>query len=123
MERTSERGAEALSIIAAGGEIVGDLKFPGVVEVHGTISGTLSAQSIVVSESGVIKGNLSAADITVRGAVDGQVTGGAVALHSKARVAGEVLYGRLTIENGAEVNAQVRRTSGAAPARERVAGG
>lgn len=108
MEIKTHAAIGGRSYIAAGSGIVGDLEFPGLVEVFGTITGNLSAGSIMVGEGGVVKGSLIAASITLRGQATGKIIGETVLCHSTAQISGEITYATLMVESGAELEATMR---------------
>lgn len=108
MEQKAHAGIGGRSYIAAGSVIVGDLEFPGLIEVFGTITGNLSAASIVLGEGGVVQGSLLAASITLRGQATGKIIAETVTCHATARIAGEITYATLIVESGAELNATAR---------------
>lgn len=97
------------SHLAAGSRISGEFEFPGLVELLGTSSGKLRASSIVLEQGGNADGELIAETVAIKGAFDGRIAGGSVRLHSSARMTGEIVYESLSIDAGAEVNAQCSR--------------
>ena len=97
------------SVIAAGSKIVGDLEFPGLVEILGTVHGNLAAGSVVVAEGALIEGSLVAANVTIRGRVAGRVICDTLTCHATADLTGEVDYLQLSIESGAHVAFRARR--------------
>ena len=99
------------SHIGTGSNVEGTLRFPGLVELAGTVKGEVTAGSVVVEESARIEGDLTARTITVKGSVDGRLVADEVRLHASARVNGQIEYGALSIDSGAQVNAEVRRSA------------
>lgn len=117
---TDERhpGAGGRSHLGAGSRITGELSFPGTVELPGYVKGRVEASSIVIEETGEVEGELHAASVAIKGRFRGLVMGGKVALHASAQVTGEITYESLSIESGAQVEAQCRSrpsTNGAKP--------
>ncbi len=115
MANTSAEGTAngGRSHISNGSTITGELQFPGLVELAGTVKGEVKAASIVVEEGARIEGDLSARSITVKGSVEGRLTGAEVRLHSSARVSGDIGYDTLSIDSGAEVRANCRKRNAA----------
>lgn len=101
------------SHLAGGSRVSGEFEFPGIVELHGQLRGKVSAATIVLDQGGSAEGELLAESVAVKGAFDGRIVGGAVRLHSSARISGEIVYETLSIDAGAEVNAQFSRRTGA----------
>jgi len=98
------------SHIGSGSTVEGTLQFPGLVELAGSVKGKVTAGSIVVEESARVEGDLTARTVTVKGSVEGRLIADEVRLHASARIAGHIDYGALSIESGAQVNAEVRRS-------------
>lgn len=107
-------GIGGRSHIGAGSSVTGELEFPGTVELLGKVNGKVKAVAIVLEESGVAEGEFEAETIVVKGRFDGSITGGAVTLHSRSQVSGEIAYAALSIESGAQVNAVVHPRQGVA---------
>jgi cytoskeletal protein CcmA (bactofilin family) len=68
----------------------------------------VEAAEIVIEDSGDVEGEIHAASITIKGQFDGQAIGGEVALHTSARVTGEITYESLSAESGAQVEGTFR---------------
>ncbi len=101
-------GSGGRSHLGTGSRITGELYFPGTVELPGYVNGSVEAAAIVIEEAGEVEGELHAASVTIKGRFKGQVIGGKVALHTSARVTGEITYESLSIETGAEVEGTFR---------------
>jgi cytoskeletal protein CcmA (bactofilin family) len=104
----SVAGTGERSYLGKGSTITGELQFPGTVELPGYVKGRVEAATIIIEASGQIEGELRAANIMIRGRFDGTLIGGTVTLQSSARVTGEISYGSLRIDNGAEVEVVCR---------------
>lgn len=97
------------SHLVAGTRLTGDLTVPGLFELLGHVDGRVAADQVSVEDRGSISGEITAAIVAIKGQFAGRITGGAVKLHSTARVSGEVVYDTLMIESGAEVDASFSR--------------
>jgi cytoskeletal protein CcmA (bactofilin family) len=99
----SPAGSGGRSHLGAGSRIVGELSFPGTVELPGYVKGRVEAAAIVIEETGEVEGELHAASIAIKGRFNGEVNGGTVQLHASARVVGNIAYESLSIDSGAEL--------------------
>src|SRR3989304_878226 len=64
----------ALSIIAAGMRITGDLETNGTLKVDGRIEGSvLGARQMMLGRNGTVQGNVHAGEVVVGGLVDGAI--------------------------------------------------
>jgi cytoskeletal protein CcmA (bactofilin family) len=99
------------SRLIEGSRLKGDLQIPGLVELLGHVEGNVAADSILIEDRGTVVGGLNAASVTIRGKFDGRIDAVAVKLQSTASVSGEIVYGTLSIESGATIDAvcKVRR--------------
>jgi cytoskeletal protein CcmA (bactofilin family) len=96
-------GSGGRSHLGAGSRITGELYFPGTVELPGYVTGSVEAAAIVIEEAGEVEGDLRASSIAIKGCFKGRIKGGAVQLHTTARVVADITYESLSIESGAQV--------------------
>ena len=96
--------AQASNRILLGTEIVGDIKTNGDLRVDGFVKGTIEAAGkLVVGEKGVIEGEVKCANSTVSGVVKGTMhVDQLLTMHATAKVKGDILTDKLSIEPGAE---------------------
>ena len=103
-------GEDALTIVATGTRVVGEIQSNGVVKIEGQVAGTVrAARQVLVSRGGTIEGDL----ITAEAVIGGEVTGGVVAeqrveVQAGAVVNGDIATARLVVQEGGEVNGHVR---------------
>lgn len=87
----------------------GEVKNAKRVEVHGYVDGGVNANEVVIADQGKLFGSLRSEIAEVRGMVQGDVrVSQLISIKSTGSVAGNVKYGRLTMEEGADLAAQVR---------------
>ena len=115
-------GDGALSIVAAGMTVTGDIESNGVVKVEGTIEGTIRcARQVLVGRQGRVKGDIQTREAVIGGRVEGTVSGAErVEIQSSAVVTGDIHAKSLVIVEGAQLNGSVRmdeRAGAAAPAK------
>jgi cytoskeletal protein CcmA (bactofilin family) len=89
--------------------ITGEVRNGGRVVVAGTIEGTLSASEVVIRPSGRILGTLIADNAEIDGDVRGHVlVRQLLQIGSTGRVHGDVRYGQITMQTGADLSADLR---------------
>ncbi len=110
--RAANRGEAALTIIAVGTRLIGELECSGVVKVEGTVVGSVrSDRQILVARGGTVEGDMGAPEVVVGGVVQGGVTGAdRVEVQTGAAVHGDITTRRLVVQEGGEVNGQVNMT-------------
>ena len=99
----------AITVIAAGIIIEGELTSDDEVEVSGTLKGRLSSQqAVTVGAGAVVEAEVSGAQIVIAGQVTGNVSAtDRVDLQAGARLVGDVKAARLTIADGASFKGNV----------------
>ena len=115
----------AITVIASGSVVAGSLRVRGMVQVDGTIEGTLIAEGHVsVGPEGKVMGDVTADDLSIGGLVVGT-------LHARGHlhglpsgiVRGEVRYTTLEIDRGGVMDGRASRVPGeskTAPSVERI---
>lgn len=79
------------------------------LEVFGYLDGDVIAESVVVHAGGQVFGSIRAAEAEVLGTVQGHVTvKNLIAIRSTGTVTGNVRYGRLMLESGGNLSAEVK---------------
>ncbi|MGE8497696.1 MAG: bactofilin family protein [Pseudomonas sp.] len=98
------------SLIAAGAELAGDLRFHGAVQVDGRVSGNLLTTDgmVRVSVEGQVEGEIRAPHIVIDGEVIGDVYAGEhLELGTRARVRGNLYYGLMEMAMGAQIEGRL----------------
>jgi cytoskeletal protein CcmA (bactofilin family) len=101
------------TLIGAGTRIVGDVHFSGGFHVDGHVKGNVDAlpdsgATLSVSDSGTIEGSVAVPNVVLNGTVKGDILAhDRVELGATARVTGNVYYGLIEMEMGAEINGKL----------------
>lgn len=122
MFRSKPKPQRIDTLIGAGTRIIGDVQFSGGFHVDGQIKGNVDAPpqsgaTLSVSDSGVVEGAVAVPNVILNGTVKGDILAhDRVELGATARVTGNVYYGLIEMEMGAEINGKLihepRRDSG-----------
>lgn len=97
------------TIVGADLFIMGEMRNASRVLVLGLIDGSLSAEHVVVRQGGRIHGTLIADSAEIDGEVQGNVlVRQLIQIGSTGSVRGEVHYGRIAMQAGAELSADMR---------------
>jgi cytoskeletal protein CcmA (bactofilin family) len=118
--KTAGNGAEgALSIIATGMKVTGDIDSTGVVKVEGRVEGSIrSARQVLVGRQGVVQGDIETREAIIGGTVDGSITGGErVEIQATAVVNGDVITRTIVIAEGGKINGSVKMEEPRSPSR------
>jgi cytoskeletal protein CcmA (bactofilin family) len=118
--KTTGTGAEgALSIIATGMKVTGDIDSSGVVKVEGRVEGSIrSARQVLVGRQGVVQGDIETREAIIGGTVEGTISGGErVEIQATAVVNGDVITRTIVIAEGGKINGSVKMEEQRTPAR------
>ncbi|HUF26684.1 MAG TPA: polymer-forming cytoskeletal protein [Gemmatimonadaceae bacterium] len=114
-ERTSDvraaaTGDGALSIIAAGMVVLGDIESNGVVKVEGRVEGTIrAARQVLIGRQGEVKGDVDTPEAVIGGKVEGRITTTErIEIQATALVDGDVFTKAILILEGGRINGTVR---------------
>ena len=95
---------DAVNRIVEGTTFEGNIRSESNMRIDGTFEGDIATKGrIVVGPKGIIKGNVTCNHCEVEGVMEGQIeVKELMALKSSAKVAGQVYYGQLSVEAGAQ---------------------
>jgi cytoskeletal protein CcmA (bactofilin family) len=102
------------AFIDHGSEFEGKLAFKDTVRIDGRLRGEISSENtLIVGETGEIEASIRSNMVEVSGSVTGNITAATkVVLHKTARVLGNIQTGSLVIEDGAEIDGQIKMGKG-----------
>lgn len=110
----SKRQGQIDSLIGAGTQIEGNIRFTGGLRVDGEVKGNIdaaegaSSSTLVLSEQARVEGAVNVAHLILNGVVVGSVTvTEALEMQSKARIVGDVDYGLIEMHQGAIIEGRL----------------
>lgn len=108
--RSPQGGEGALSIIAAGMSVTGDVETNGVVKIEGTVTGSiLGARQVLLGRQGEIKGDVNAREVVLGGRVQGNVRASErVEIQATSVVNGDIVAKSIVVVEGGRINGAVR---------------
>jgi len=100
----------ALSIIAFGMKVQGDIETSGVLKIEGSIEGTIrGARQVLVGRQGEVKGDVHAREVVVGGRIDGTITASErVEVQGTSAVNGDIYTKSIIVLEGGRINGSVR---------------
>ena len=97
------------SIIRADVRVVGNVRKAEVLEVFGEIEGDVNARDVIIHSTGQIAGSVTAGSLDVSGTVSGTIgVRDLLSVRSSGKIEGDIAYGRMAMEDGAIVNANLK---------------
>lgn len=105
-----EMESTAINIITDGTIIKGDITATGDFRLDGTLEGNIQLNGkLVIGDSGVVNGNVLCQNANIIGTVNGNISvKELLSLHATARVRGDILINKLSIEPGAVFSGKCR---------------
>ncbi len=106
--RSAQRES-ALSIVAAGTRILGEIDCDGVLKVEGSIVGTVRAErQVLVAKGGSIEGDVFTREAVVGGTIEGAILADdRVEVQAHSTVNGDITTQRIVVQEGGEVNGRI----------------
>lgn len=100
----------AMSVIAPGMRVVGDIECSGVLKIEGTVEGSVrGARQLLLGRQGEVKGDLQAREVVLGGRVEGTVIADErIEIQGTALVNGDVHTKSIVVLEGGRINGQVR---------------
>ena len=98
------------AFIDQGSEFEGKLSFRDTVRIDGSFTGEISSENtLIVGESGKIHAMIKSVCVMVSGHVEGDIqASGQIVLHKSAVVTGDLVAPNIVMEEGAQLNGNVR---------------
>lgn len=106
----SEGAPQTLSILARGMCVIGELRSDGVVKIEGKVEGSVRAKGqVLVVKGGVVEGDIFTREAVVGGEVRGAIFADErVELQTSSKIDGDVTTPQIIIQEGGEINGNVR---------------
>ena len=104
----SEKPKQRRSVLHNDIIIKGDWRSDGIVEFGGEITGDLTVDVLIVTDTGKVTGNVRARSVTVEGHFNGTIAAVDVVLASSAVFTGEVVAKNIQIDFGANVEGRLK---------------
>ncbi len=106
---------QVISIIGPGMRVVGDCDTDGAVRIEGRVQGNVRAgKAVVVGKEGVVEGDIHTQDAIISGTVKGTLRAASrLEVQATSRIEGEILAGRMQLEEGALLNGTIQMGKGA----------
>lgn len=106
----SPNNGNALSIIAAGTKIDGDVETDGVIRIEGRVEGAIrAARQVLVGRQGSVLGDISTREAVIGGKVEGTITATErLEVQSTSLIVGDIVTRAIAVIEGGRINGTVR---------------
>jgi len=109
-KRSARAGSGGNAVIGRSIKIIGDLRGDEDLRIEGDIDGTIQLpnNSLTIGTDGRINADVYAKSIIIEGEINGDVYGSeCVTIRAQARVAGNVVAARVSVEEGAQFRGSI----------------
>lgn len=100
---SNKRKSTTLTILGPDIAINGDLAATADLHLDGRVDGDITCAALVQGQTSEIMGMVVAENARVAGKINGSITADTLVILKTARIEGDVTYGTLSIEEGAQV--------------------
>ncbi len=94
---TNAKEKQSPTIIGAGCHLTGDMKTDHTVQIHGHVTGNITATTVVIGRGGKVVGKITATNLFLHGTLDGPATVSTANMFSNAQMTGTLSYHTLNI--------------------------
>ena len=94
---TNSKEKQSPTIIGAGCHLDGDIKTDHTVQIHGTVHGNISAETLVIGRGGIVIGNVNTQTLFLHGKLEGDAIVNIANVFSNAQMVGTLSYQTLNI--------------------------
>ena len=104
----------SVDIIESSTKIIGDIFSEADFRIDGVVDGNITTTGkIVVGKSGKINGKINCSNADISGSISGKIEVNEVlSLMSESLIQGDIITGKLSVEEGAQVEATISMKSG-----------
>ena len=107
--------ASTFSMLGADTVITGNIAATADLHIDGRVEGDISCHALVQGEDSEIAGAIRAEAVRIAGIVQGMVAAREVVILRSARIAGDIAYDTLTMEQGARLEGRLIPNGGQVP--------
>lgn len=94
---TNSKEKQSPTIIGAGCALKGDIKTDHTVQIHGTVRGNVSAETLVIGRGGCVTGNVTTQTLFLHGKLEGDASVNTANVFCNAQMVGTLSYKTLNI--------------------------
>ena len=104
----------SVDIIESSTKIIGDIYSKADFRIDGIVEGNITTTGkVVIGKSGKINGKINSSNADISGSVSGKIeVAETLSLMSESLIQGDIVTGKLSVEEGAQVDASISMKSG-----------
>lgn len=106
---TNAKEKTSPTIIGAGCNVTGDIKTDHSVQIHGTILGSVIAETVIIGRGGKVVGKVNAQNLFLHGTMEGPATVDTAHVFSNAQMTGTLSYHTLNISGNTGLDCKLSK--------------
>ncbi len=106
---TNATEKQSPTIIGAGCKMVGDIHTDHSVQIHGIVTGNITAETVVIGRGGRVDGHVDAKILFLHGTLNGPATVNTANVFSCAQMTGTLAYRTLNITGNTGLECKLAR--------------
>ena len=100
---------DGVVLIGKGTRILGDISDCTMIEIQGTLEGTVCADTVVIREGGGFRGTMQTDKAEVHGVLEGTISVHELLdMRASGQVSGDITYGRLAVADGGNISGNLK---------------
>jgi cytoskeletal protein CcmA (bactofilin family) len=104
--------SDGVVLIGKGTRILGDISDCTMIEIQGTLEGTVCADAVVIREGGGFRGTMQTDKAEVHGVLEGTIcVHELLDMRASCNVSGDITYGRLAVADGGNISGNLKLKS------------
>ena len=115
-QKTSDISVQEVALIGSDIKTEGSIESPAAIHLAGAHLGDITCKSLIIEVTGSVTGKIKAVDVRVAGTVVGEVAADNLQVTKSGKIDGLLIYKRIEIEDGANVEGQFQQKKPSAPA-------
>ena len=97
------------TIVGAGCKLTGNIDTNHTVQIHGTVSGNIVAETVIIGRGGQVIGNIDAQTLFLHGSLNGDATINTANVYSNAKMSGTMYYKTLNITGNTGIECKLEK--------------
>lgn len=106
---TNSKEKQSPTIIGAGCHLDGNITTDHMVQIHGTVKGNITAETLVIGRGGAVVGNIHTQTLFLHGKLQGDATVNIANMFSNAQMVGTLYYKTLNVTSNTELECKLSK--------------
>ncbi len=105
----NSKNKQSPTILGAGSTLTGNISAGHNVQIHGTVNGDVTADTVIIGRGGIVNGKVKANILFLHGTMNGPADVGTANVLSSAKMSGILSYETLHITGNTGLDCQLKK--------------